>query len=151
MQEKKIVIASDHAAVEAKEHIIKHLQAQGYDVVNYGTNDANNPVDYPDKAYMVAKGITRNEAPMGILLCGSGIGMSIAINRYPNMRGALCNTIEMARLARAHNNANVLVLGGRLTPIEILLSCVDTFLTTPFDGGRHETRIKKLERMPDEL
>lgn len=151
MQEKKIIIASDHAAYEAKQQITKHLEDQGYTVFNYGTNDPNTPVDYPDKAYMLAKGLAREEAPVGILLCGSGIGMSIAINRYPSIRGALCTSVEMARLARAHNNANVLVLGGRLTPIETLLACVDTFLTTPFDGGRHEIRVKKLERMPNEL
>lgn len=151
MQEKKIIVASDHAGCPMKGRIIPYLEAKGYTVFNYGTDDPKMSVDYPDKAALVAKGITRNEAPVGILICGSGIGTSIAINRYSNMRGALCCSPEMARLSRAHNNANVLVLGGRLMDEETVKACVDVFLETPFDGGRHEIRVRKLGRMPNEL
>ncbi|MBR4926774.1 MAG: ribose 5-phosphate isomerase B [Alphaproteobacteria bacterium] len=151
MQEKKIIIASDHAGCAGKDMLKQYLKDQGYTVFDYGTHSPEQSVDYPDKAYVVAKGLTRNEAPKAILLCGSGIGMSIAINRYDTMRGALCCTPEMARLARAHNDANVLILGGRLTDDKTLKACVDEFLNTPFDGGRHLIRVKKLGRMPNEL
>lgn len=151
MQEKKIIIASDHAGCLAKATVVEYLKSQGFMVFDYGPHTADKPVDYPDKAYMMAKGINRNEASRGILLCGSGIGMSIAINRYKFIRGALCCNAEMVRLARAHNNANVLVLGGRLTDNKTLIECVEAFLNTPYEGGRHEIRVRKLGRMPDEL
>lgn len=151
MQEKKVIIASDHAGCPMKGLIIPYLEGKGYTVFNYGTDDVTISVDYPDKAALVAKGMTNGEAPIGILVCSSGIGMSMAINRYPNMRGALCCGPEMARLSRAHNNANVLVLGGRFMDEETMKASVDAFLETPFDGGRHEIRVKKLERMPDDL
>ncbi|MGN1063142.1 MAG: ribose 5-phosphate isomerase B [Alphaproteobacteria bacterium] len=151
MQEKKIIVASDHAGCTGKDVIVQHLKQRGYQVFDYGTDNPNMSIDYPDKAAALAHGITHGEAPIGILLCGSGIGMSIAINRFPNMRGALCCSVEMARLSRAHNNANVLVLGGRLTDEATLLACVDAFLDTPFEGGRHVPRIRKLEKLPNDL
>ncbi len=147
MQEKKVVIASDHAGCPLKEFLIRYLEEKGFLVINYGTNDAQNSVDYPDQAYLLAKGIYRNEAPLGILICGSGIGMSIAINRYSHIRGALVCTPEMAELARQHNNANVLILGGRFINEETAAACVDKFFTTAFEGGRHEVRVRKLGRM----
>lgn len=151
MQEKKIIIASDHAGCEAKSIVKEYLKQLGCTVFDYGPHTSDKPVDYPDKAYMMAKGLYRNEAPIGILLCGSGIGMSIAINRYKHVRGALCCNAEMAKLSRAHNNANVLILGGRTTDKQTLVECIDAFLNTRYEGGRHEIRVKKLGRMPDEL
>ncbi|MBR5130677.1 MAG: ribose 5-phosphate isomerase B [Alphaproteobacteria bacterium] len=151
MQEKKIIITSDHAGCEAKAIVKEHLKELGHIVFDYGPHSADKAIDYPDKAYMMAKGLARNEAQIGILLCGTGIGMSIAINRYKHVRGALCCNAEMARLARAHNNANVLILGGRTTDKQTLIECVDAFLSTRYESGRHEIRVKKLGRMPDEL
>ena len=151
MQVKKIVMASDHAACELKSFLKETLISQGYEIIDCGTESAQVSVDYPDKAYLLAKVLKKNEADMGILLCGSGIGMSIAVNRYAHVRGALCCNAEMARLARAHNNANVLILGGRLTDDKTLIECVDAFLNTRYESGRHEVRVKKLGRMPNEL
>lgn len=151
MQGKKIIVASDHAGCSGRELVINHLKQRGYMVFDYGTDNPKMSVDYPDKAAMLARGILKGEAPIGILLCGSGIGMSIAVNRFPEMRGALCCSAEMARLSRAHNDANVLVMGGRLTDDETLLACVDAFLDTPFEGGRHVPRVRKLGKLPNDL
>ena len=146
MQGKKIIIASDHAGYQMKEYLDKALQEQGYIVIDVGPYDENS-VDYPDYAYRLAQGIYDREADIGILICGTGIGMSIAVNRYQHIRGALAFTPEMARLARQHNNANVLVLGARTTSLETALSATNAFLSTAFEGGRHEARVSKLERM----
>ncbi len=151
MQVKKIVMASDHAACELKSFIKESLIQKGYEIIDHGTNDASQSVDYPDKAYLVAKSIKKQEAECGILLCGSGIGMSIAINRYSFIRGALVHSQEYARLSRQHNNANVLVLGGRFLDKEEAMKIVDIFLTTDFEAGRHERRIAKLGDMPHDF
>lgn len=151
MQVKKVIIASDHAGCSLKEHLITHLEKQGYTVYNYGTNDPNVAVDYPKKAFYVAKALYRYEAPFAILICGTGIGMSIAVNRYDFIRGALACSPETARLARQHNNANVLILGGRVTDVETAKQCADLFLTTPFEGGRHTARVNQLEKMPHDF
>ncbi len=150
MQGKKIAIASDHAGCELKRQLEDMLVQAGYIVVDYGPDCGQSPVDYPDKAALLAKGIYRREADIGILICGTGIGMSIAVNRYPFIRGALVDSVELAELARRHNNANVLILGGRMISFETAKACLDAFLTTPFEGGRHEARVQKLERMPDD-
>lgn len=139
----KIAIAADHGGYEMKSRIIAHLQAAGHTVQDAGTHSADS-VDYPDYAYALAEIITRGAADFGIGLCGSGIGMDIALNRFPAVRSALCTSVEMARLSRAHNNANVLTLGARLTENQLALDCIDMFLKTPFEGGRHETRVEKL-------
>ena len=151
MQEKKIIIAADHAGCCLKDEIKEYLIAQEYMVQDYGTNDSAISVDYPEKASLLAKGIYTGEADLGILICGSGIGMSIAVNRYDFIRGALVCSHEMAILARKHNNANVLILGGRLMDAETAKLCVNAFLTTPFEGGRHENRVAELERMPHDF
>lgn len=139
----KIAIAADHGGYQMKSVIIDHLTARGYAVQDLGTHSEDR-VDYPDFGYALAEVITRGTADVGIGLCGSGIGMDIALNRYPAVRSALCTSVEMARLARAHNNANVLTLGARLTETQVALDCVDMFLKTAFEGGRHETRVEKL-------
>ncbi len=151
MQIKNVILAADHAGCPLKEAIRTYLTSNGVMVHNYGTNDPDIPVDYPDKAAQMARGIERGEAHYGILICGSGIGMSIAINRYDYIRGALVSSPELATLARQHNNANVLVLGGRFMDKETAIQCVENFLSTPFEGGRHIIRVNKLERMPHDF
>ena len=147
MQGKRILIASDHAGYRMKEYLDAWLREQGYVVLDVGPNDEA-PVDYPDKAYLVAQGLYDREADLGILICGTGIGMSIAVNKYNHIRGALVFTPEMATLARSHNNANVLILGGRTTDLETAVKCTEAFLETPFEGaGRHERRVLKTGRM----
>jgi ribose 5-phosphate isomerase B len=150
MQGKKIIIASDHAGYQMKEYLDKALKDQGYIVIDIGPYD-DKSVDYPDYAYRLAQGIYNREADIGILICGTGIGMSIAVNRYNHIRGALAFTPDMARLARQHNNANVLVLSARTTSLETALSATNAFLSTAFEGGRHEARVQKLERMNHEF
>ena len=151
MQVKKVIIASDHAGCSLKEAIMNHLKEQGIAVFNYGTNDETTSVDYPDYAVKVVRGIVHGEAQYGILICGTGIGMSIAVNRYDYIRGALAPTPELAKLAREHNNANILILGGRFTDTKTAIASVDAFLTTDYEGGRHRVRVNKLERMPHDF
>jgi ribose 5-phosphate isomerase B len=139
----KLAIANDHAGVALKHSLIEHLRAHAVLVRNLGT-DAESSVDYPDFSDLLVREITSGNAEFGVLICGSGIGMSIAANRHPNIRAALCRSTEDARLARAHNNANVLVLGARITNEQTARACLDAFLHTAFEGGRHQTRVKKL-------
>lgn len=146
MQDKRIVIASDHGGFEMKRVLAEKLSAEGYEVIDKGVFSAES-VDYPDMAKALADAIKEGEAEKGVLLCGTGIGMSIAVNRYPFIRGALVHDAFTARLSRQHNNANVLVLGGRSTGIEVAKECLDIFLNTSFEGGRHERRIEKLQTM----
>ena len=147
MQIKNVIMAADHAGCPLKEVIRKYLTEKGIQVFNYGTNDPNVPVDYPDMAARVAKGIVKGESIWAIALCGSGIGMSMAINRYDYLRGALVCSPELATLARQHNNANVLILGGRFMDEETAIQYVENFLNADFEGGRHRVRVNKLERM----
>lgn len=151
MQVKTVIMAADHAGCPLKEILREHLIQSGVQVFNYGTNSAAFPVDYPDYAMKVARGIHNGEAQYGILICGSGVGMSIAVNRYDYIRGALVWTPELARLAREHNNANVLILGGRFIDAATAVQAADVFLSTPFGGGRHVVRVNKLERMPHDF
>lgn len=138
----KLAIACDHAGLEFKNAIKKHLEGRA-DILDLGANTADS-VDYPDFGQAMGKAITEGKADRGIVICGSGIGISIAANRFPAVRAALCMNSTMARLARQHNDANVLALGARLIGLEIALDCVDVFLNTKFEGGRHEGRVKKL-------
>lgn len=138
----KIAIASDHAGFELKQAVVRHLGADK--VLDLGTN-ALDSVDYPDFGFAVAKAIEEGKVAQGIVICGSGIGISIAANRNPAVRAALCMTPEMAKLSRLHNDANVLALGARLIEEKIAFECVDTFLNTKFEGGRHEKRVEKLK------
>lgn len=141
---KKIYIANDHAGYELKIELCKHLEELGYDVVDLGT-DSKNSVDYPDFAYKLAQSIKNDD--FGILICGSGIGISIAANRHKNIRAALCDSEIYAKLSREHNDANVLCLGGRLLGIDRAKSIVDAFLNTDFSNGiRHKNRIEKLTK-----
>jgi len=143
MPAKTIAIAADHAGRPLKAELVRALEGHGYRVIDLGTS-GDDSVDYPDFAEALAQALEQNKAGQGVLVCGSGIGMSIAANRHRAIRAALCRDVESARLARQHNDANVLVLGGRVTPTAEACACLDAFLTTPFEGGRHARRVAKL-------
>lgn len=139
----RVAVVSDHAAFEMKALIIEHLRSGGYEILDLGTTSTDS-VDYPDYGYRMADAIASGQAERGIALCGSGIGISISINRHPACRCALVSDGLAARLAREHNDANVLAMGGRLIGIETARDCVDQFFATPFAGGRHQRRVDKL-------
>ena len=141
-----IGLAADHGGYEVKEFLKQQLTQLGYDVTDYGTRGTD-AVDYPDVARLVAEGILDHTIDTGIVICGSGIGVSIMANRYPGVRCALCLDTTYAQLARSHNNANVLALGGRFLTPEQALHIAKTFLTTPSEGGRHDARVAKLDQI----
>ncbi|MFN3691389.1 MAG: ribose 5-phosphate isomerase B [Fervidobacterium sp.] len=142
----KIAIGSDHAAFELKEKIKEFLVNKGIEVVDCGTYSIES-VDYPDYAKKVAEKVVSKECDLGILMCGTGIGMSIAANKIKGIRAALCTFPDMASYAIRHNNANILVLPGRLMGIELAKWTVEAFLNSTFEGGRHERRVKKIEEL----
>jgi len=142
----RIAIGSDHAGFLVKETIRKHLQASGYAVDDQGTNSEES-VDYPDYGKAVGQRVASKQSDLGIAVCGSGIGISIAANKVPGIRAALAHDVITARLAREHNDANVLALGGRIVSPEAALEMVQTFLTTAYLGGRHQRRIDKISQM----
>lgn len=138
-----IAIASDHAGPEIKTTIKARLEAMGTTVLDLGTNTTDS-VDYPDYAEKVAQAIIQGEADMGVIICGTGIGISIAANRHKEIRAALCHNAETATLSRQHNNANVLALGARMLDEATIMECVEAFFTTEYAGGRHDQRIAKI-------
>jgi len=140
----KVFAGSDHGGFLLKQTLIKRLTKHGHEVVDLGT-DSQNSCDYPDFAHAVAKKILAEPGSMGLLTCGSGIGISIAANRHAGIRAALCHNSLEATLARQHNNANVLVMGGRLVGEALALDILEKFFSTSFEGGRHQTRIEKIE------
>lgn len=140
----KIAIGSDHAAFEAKNEIIDHLKNSGHEVIDKGTYDKSS-CDYPDYAASVSKAVQAGDVQRGILICGTGIGMSIAANRFTNVRAALCYTVELAELSRLHNDANVLCLGARTQSVESMKSIIQPWLTTEWEGDRHAQRLQKIE------
>ncbi len=142
----KIAVGADHAGFILKEQVRRHLEKAGHEVKDFGT-DSTEPVDYPDFAGHVAEVVAHGEAERGILFCGTGLGMAMAANRYPRVRAAPCTTEHAAEMARRHNDANVLGLGGRLVAGEDALRIVDTFLECPFEGGRHERRVAKMDSL----
>ena len=144
-----VYLASDHAGFDLKAALIAFLTEKGIDMTDVGPHDKTS-VDYPDYGAALAAVMKEDDTASGIAICGSGIGISIAVNRYPWMRAALVSDVTAARLCREHNNANVLALGERLVGIQTALDCVEMFLATPFTGGRHERRVAKLMQ-PDEL
>lgn len=141
-----IIIGSDHAGVDLKEEIKRSLDQTGDHRVTDVGAFSDEPVDYPDIAHEVAKNISQEKFSAGILICGSGIGMSIVANRYPNVRAALCSNLYAVKLSRQHNDANVLVLGARVLGLGLALEMVDLFLHTGFEGGRHQRRLEKIDR-----
>ena len=140
---KVVAIANDHAGVALKAALLPEIAACGFTVLNLGT-DSPDSVDYPDYGDAVAEAIIEGDATWGIVICGSGIGISIAANRHAGIRAALCSAPELAELARKHNDANVLALGARFISDDAAKACVKQFLTTKFEGGRHATRVEKL-------
>ncbi|MDX1482853.1 MAG: ribose 5-phosphate isomerase B [Alphaproteobacteria bacterium] len=143
MPAESIVIASDHGAVELKQVLTEELEKRGFSVLDLGT-DGPDSVDYPDFADALASAIREGRAERGVLLCGSGVGMSIAANRHREIRAALVHDNLSARLARQHNDANVLVMGGRFIGLEVAKDCLAAFLDTEFEGGRHARRVGKM-------
>jgi ribose 5-phosphate isomerase B len=139
----RIALASDHAGFELKEILRDELKELGHEVLDLGT-DSLDSVDYPDFGRKAAEAVAAGEAQAGVIVCGTGIGISIAANRVPGARTALCHDITTARLSREHNDANILALGARIIGTEIARDCVRTFLATPFAGGRHQRRVDKL-------
>jgi len=140
---KNVILASDHAGFKLKEIIKKFLIKKRKKVLDLGTKNANS-VDYPDFAHLLSKKIKKNSKQIGILICGSGIGMNMVANRHKNIRAALCYNVKSTKLSRQHNNANVMTLGARLTNKNMALKCVSVFLKTNFEGGRHLRRVKKI-------
>ena len=140
----KIAIASDHAGFRYKVMLVRHLAACGHDVVDMGTSSTE-PVDYPDFIHPAAAAVASGQCERGIVLSGSGNGEAMAASRHHGIRCALCWNEESARLARSHNNANMISLGERMISEELAVRIVDVWLATPFEGGRHAARIKKLD------
>tara|TARA_B100000749_G_scaffold73228_1_gene55002 strand:- start:159 stop:608 length:450 start_codon:yes stop_codon:yes gene_type:complete len=143
IRSKRVVLASDHAGFNLKEEIKKFLIKKRKEVLDLGTKNAKS-VDYPDYAHLLSRKMKNNKNQLGILICGSGTGMSMAANKHKNIRAALCYDTKSAKLSRLHNNANVMTIGSRLIKKKVALKCVDTFLNTNFDGGRHVRRVKKI-------
>jgi len=141
----RIAIASDHAALELKAALVDYIGELGHDVSDLGPN-SNESVDYPDFGYKLAAAVSSGDADFGVAICGSGIGISIAVNRNLDCRCALVSEPLSAKLAREHNDANVIAMGARLTGIEMAKECVDVFLTTDFGGDRHARRVDKLSQ-----
>ena len=140
----KIAIGCDHAAFQEKENIRKYLITKGYEVIDVGTN-SNQSVNYPEFGHKVARMVTESVVNKGIVICGSGIGISIAANKVKGARAALCTTCKHAEMSRKHNDANILALGARMTEYNLLEKIVDVWLNTDFEGGRHLTRINMIE------
>lgn len=143
----RIAIASDHAAVDLKASLREHLIEQGHEVADLGPETADR-VDYPDYGYKLASVVADGTAQVGVALCGSGIGISIAVNRHPGLRCALVSEPLSASLAREHNDANCIAMGARLIGPDMAKACLDSFLSTDFGGGRHQGRVEKLSNPP---
>ena len=143
MPPETIAIASDHAGVDLKSILKEDLAALGFEVLDLGTQDEQS-VDYPDMADALANAIDGERVSRGVAICGSGIGISMAANRHRHIRAALCHDTLSAKLAREHNDANVLAMGARLIGTETARDCLRTFLNTPFEGGRHQRRVDKM-------
>ncbi|MAZ26771.1 MAG: ribose 5-phosphate isomerase B [Cytophagaceae bacterium] len=142
----KIAIGNDHAGFEYKTAIIEHLKDQGHEIINFGT-DSPESADYADFIHPVAEAVEHKKVEMGIIICGSGNGANMTANKHQQIRSALCWIKEIAALAREHNDANIISIPSRFTAKEQVLEMVDTFLSTPFAGGRHERRINKIPCM----
>lgn len=144
-----IAIGCDHAGFSVKQKIMEHLTEKGYEYKDYGTYDLNS-CDYPDYALKVANAVAKNECEKGIIVCGTGIGVSIVANKVKGIRCAHCTDTFSAKACREHNDANVITFGDRISGIGVILDCVDLFLTTDFAGGRHSKRVDKIKQIEDE-
>lgn len=145
-----IPIASDHGGFEMKQYLIEKLLGSGYEVKDFGTYTADS-VDYPDMIHPLATAIEDGQYPLGIILCGSGNGAQMTANHHHGVRAALCWNVELAKLARQHNDANIISLPGRFVSNELAWEMVQAFLTTPFEGGRHTRRVEKIEQTTPSL
>ena len=140
---KKIFISSDHAGFKLKEQIKRKFYKK-YVFQDLGTDDPDRSVNYPEYAHKLCKKVSNNSTCMGILVCGSGMGMSMAANRHKKIRAAVCYSVKNTKLSRLHNNANIITLGSRLTKKNTAFKCIDVFINTKFEGGRHKKRVKKI-------
>jgi ribose 5-phosphate isomerase B len=138
-----IAIGNDHAGTEYKFEIVKHLKEKGITILNFGT-DTSDSMDYPDTIHPVAEAVETNKATFGIIICGSGNGAQMTANKHQGIRAALCWNNELVQLARLHNNANILAIPARFVSLQQALGFVDIFLTTKFEGGRHQNRVGKI-------
>ena len=141
----KIAIGCDHAGYDYKENIIKELKNEGYEVTDFGT-DSEESVDYPDYVHPLAEAVEKGEADYGILLCGSANGVAMTANKHQNVRAAIAWNEDVAKLARQHNDANIISLPARFIPLDNALKWIKIFLSTPFEGGRHERRVIKIPK-----
>lgn len=139
----KIAIGNDHAGTEYKNAVVKYLKSKDFEVINHGTNSVDS-VDYPDFVHPVANDVESGKVDLGIIICGSGNGASMTANKHQGVRSALCWSGEIAKLAREHNNANILSIPARYVSLPQAVDMVDIFLNTPFEGGRHQKRVDKI-------
>lgn len=146
----KIAIGNDHAAVAMKNHIVKHLEDKGYEMVNFGT-DTNDSCDYPVYGEKVARAVASGECELGILICGTGIGISLAANKVKGIRAAVCSESYSARLTRQHNNANIIAFGARVVGEAVAEEIVDEFLNAKYEGGRHQRRVDMISEIEKNL
>lgn len=142
----KVAVGADHGGFRAKQAIMEHLKGQGFELEDFGT-DSEESCDYPDIAHKLSRAVSQGDFDLGILICGTGLGMSMAANKVPGIRAALCTDTFSARMARSHNDSNVLCLGARVTGLGLMLDIVDTYLQGSFSGGRHGQRVDKIERV----
>ena len=149
MAKERIAIGADHAGYRLKEFVKKLLEEKGFEVVDVGTYREER-CHYPEYAKKVAKMVSEGEVSRGVLICGSGIGMSIVANKFKRVRAALCHNIYSAKFSRLHNNSNVLCLGGRVTGEDLTREIVETWLNTPFEGGRHQERLNLISQIEEE-
>ncbi len=140
---KKLFISSDHAGYNVKEQIKKKFKKK-YSFQDLGTDNSKDSVNYPDYAHYLCKKVAKNSKNIGILVCGSGMGMSMAANRHKKIRAAVCYSTKNTKLSRLHNNANIITLGSRLTKKNTAFKCIDVFVNTKFEGGRHKKRVRKI-------
>ena len=140
----KIGFGSDHAAIELKDALLEHLKEQGYECVDFGAYDPNVKTDYPVQGQKVAEALVRGEIDKGVLVCGTGIGISLAANKVPGIRAAVCSEPYSARLTVQHNNANIIAMGARVVGVELGKMIVDEFFGASFEGGRHENRVNMI-------
>jgi ribose 5-phosphate isomerase B len=141
----RIVAGADHAGYAVKQAMVRRLRAQGHQVVDMGTDDAETSVDYPDYAHLAAAAVAGGTAERGLLVCGTGIGMCMAANRHRGVRAADCTTPHLAEMSRRHNDANVLCLAGRLLSEDEAWAITEVWMATPFEGGRHEPRVERID------
>jgi len=146
----KIAIASDHGGFDLKENIIAYLIKKGLEVDNFGAHSADS-VDYPDYGIKLAQAIIDNKFVRGILICGTGVGMSIVVNRFPGIRGTLCSDVYTAKMCREHNDSNILIMGGRVIDVSLAIEILETWLNTEFEGGRHQRRLDKINQIETNL